>query len=674
MGDHAHKYDYSSDSFTSVSKGVSLGDPKFNLQLVYKKDPPTGRPLIMSSKHDRLAFYRAYSSSSTKTEIVPTQSVNINSFLWLYTLNLLFKSLPHGFVHFFIAAYAPEEHMFVTKMVPFSTGAIVLISGLKYLFTMVGFFELLSVVDLSVMLFHYSLAGMLLKNPWNRCPTPSVYHDNTLNVTMRCLELHDFAHMFENRSYEYANFTFVYEKDYHFQVAQIEYYRYKSLFYFYHFCEVDSLWGWTKINEIEMVAGILDIVEFIILWSAITIFHLQTSSKYFWKLLNWSQWSINIVDLMNMGYLTLMHYSQHEEYRLAKRGGEEETRSQITLANIQMLAESITAPSIVHVLTSRSVQEIDPARDSTTMVISNAVLFIFRGLLGNSVKHYCETMCHTEIPITQFNQHSWFYFWPMYWTSFYLGDIFSLLYLMLNLLNEVLITTVIYKCVVECIIYEWKRVRRWMVMLAFAIFGLVGHIFITVDDRVILWIYGKGIATLSETIFLYVLYPVGRLVDDFIFHYGVAPTNFRIMSLRLVPVYYLIKLYLSIESLWEVLASGTTITHYMWTWTVMVVPILIGNLYIIYRYLGVYKMTWNYIFRPLCNWGPRDFTVRQLRKQFDSRHYIGSEAPKLLSRYLMSKRESKIYKIDVRYDFARRSTVYRSMPVRFGVEERKFND
>lgn len=47
------------------------------------------------------------------------------SFLWFYAFNVFFKSLPHGFVHFFLASYAPEEHSFIAKMVPFSIGTLI---------------------------------------------------------------------------------------------------------------------------------------------------------------------------------------------------------------------------------------------------------------------------------------------------------------------------------------------------------------------------------------------------------------------------------------------------------------------------------------------------------------------------------------------------------------------
>ncbi|XP_022827462.1 uncharacterized protein LOC111357123 [Spodoptera litura] len=455
------QFDFDTSSLLSLTTGVKYEDPRFHLNLVQKKEFPSERPIIPSTKFERLTFFRGYTSSQSKTEIVASHHVELNSFLWFYAFNVFFKSLPHGFVHFFLASYAPEEHSFIAKMVPFSI-------GLKYLFIITGFLELMLAVDVLVLMFHYTTFGIIAKNPWNRY------------------------------------------------------------------------------------------LQVIIL--------------------------VNII--------------------LRK----------IDAADLEMLAESITAPSVVHILAARSEQKINPAQDSTAMVVSNALIYIFKGLLSVKVKINCEDVINTYLPPITFNEHSWFYLWPMLFQQFYLGDIFSVLYTVFNMVTDICIIMVTNLCVIETIVYEWPKFKRWSATIVISITGIIMYCITTIDTRAILWVYAKGIATVGEIVFLYLWYPVGRLIDDFTFHYGTPPTQLRILSLRLVPIYYI---------------------------------------------------TWNLIMRPVPKWGPRDFTIRQLRKQFDSRYFIASDVPRLLSHYLLSKRETKVYKVDVRYDVQRRSTVNKA--VGFGI-------
>ncbi|CAH0698694.1 unnamed protein product [Spodoptera exigua] len=186
----------------------------------------------------------------------------------------------------------------------------------------------------------------------------------------------------------------------------------------------------------------------------------------------------------------------------------------------------------------------------------------------------------------------------------------------------------------------------------------------TRKTRAILFIYSKGVATMTESIFLYLLYPVGRLVDDYTFHYGAPPTKLRILSLRMVPVYYTVKFYFLMKAVWNVLENekyGSLVPHYMWSWSLMLIPLFIGVVVVLYQYLIKQQMTWQLMFRPMPKWGPREFSERQLRKQYSSRYYISSEVPRLLSRYLIKKRESKVYKVDVRYDVQRRHIVTKAV-------------
>ncbi|KAJ8735130.1 hypothetical protein PYW08_014380 [Mythimna loreyi] len=635
-------YDLNTASLQSLVTGVKYEDPRFQLNLVQKKELSSERPVIPSTKCERLAYYRAFTSSQSKTEIVVPKSQNINSFLWFYACNMLFKSWPHGFVHYFYAAYAPEEHMYVSKMVPIA-------EGIKYLFVMVGFLEMVSCVDLMVVMFNYTLFGIIATNPWNRCEDKR-YFDEKYNVTVVCYEIKEFARMFRNDSHSIDGPFYVHsDTGEYFQVAQVAYYR----------------------EIIDRIANSWDISIFLVVWVFVQILQVHAWKRYFWKALHYSHWGINFVDFCALGYLTVAHYTNMDPAPPAQKKFElkqkRDTVSEFWVSDLAMLAESITAPPIVHVLASRSTQEIDPTADSATMIISNALLHVFRGLLTIRVKIYCEGLLHTEMPDPQFNEKTWFYLWPIFWQQFYLGDIYSVLYTVFSMLSESLILMVTNLCITETVVYEWPKIKRWQVTLVSTLIGIVIHYYTTIDTRAILWIYGKGIATLAEVVFLYFLYPLGRLVDDYTFHYGVRPTKLKILSLRFVPVYYMFKIYVMYYSFCNEMSAepvNEEHSHYVWSWSLIAVPIVVGLSITIFKQVFINKTPWSHLIRPVPKWGPRDFSVRQLRKQFDSRFYIDFKVPRILSRYLLSKKEPKMYKVDVRYDYQKRSHI--SKAVGFG--------
>ncbi|PZC73607.1 hypothetical protein B5X24_HaOG209052 [Helicoverpa armigera] len=569
--------DFDTESLLSLGTGVKYEDPKFHLNLVQRKELPSERPLINSTKCQRLSYFRAVTSSQSKCEIVATQHSNINSFLWFYSFNVFFKSLPHYFVHFFLAAYAPEEHLFIVKMVP-------ICFGMKFLFAIVGFLEVLFLTDLTVVMGFYTFYGLVAKNPWNRCQKGRVYFDPMYNLTVHCYELKEFSTLFINKThYQYEMFYVHQDTGEYFQVSQLEYYR----------------------DLVTYITSTWNISIFVLSWLAVHLLPLLAWKASYWKILHYCQWGVNYVDIVLFVYLLYMHYATgyHSEINppipFDKPGAEikygvtrlsVEAEQSLWAGDLEMLAESMTAPSVIHILVSRSSQEIDPAADSSVMMISNALTYIFRALLVSRVKQHCEELVHTTMPFSGFNEHSWFYYWPMLWTDFILGDIFSVFYMNFNMFTEMFMIGVTNLCVMETINYEWPRVKKWM------------------------------IATVSYT-----------------------------------------------GSMWKAMSAapvGQLNNHYVWSWGLMVLPIILGVFYMIYKYLVIHRTTWNYIFRPIPKWGPRDFSVRQLRKQFDSRYYIGSEVPRLLSRYLLSKRETKVFKVDVRYDVQRRSTV--SKAVGFG--------
>lgn len=298
------------------------------------------------------------------------------------------------------------------------------------------------------------------------------------------------------------------------------------------------------------------------------------------------------------------------------------------------------------------------------MVISNALIYLFRVVLSNRVRLYVERLILKEVHVEEFYPRNYFFFWTMFYSNFYLGNIFTVLFMGFSGLMEFTMIVVTYHCLIQTVLYEWPKIKIFVfkgVLLTVALFMFV---ITSIWTRAMLFVYSKGIATMTESIFLYLLYPVGRLVDDYTFHYGSPPTKLRILSLRMVPVYYTFKFYFLMKAVWNVLEDdkyGSLVPHYMWSWFIMVIPLFVGVLVVSYKYLIKQHMTWQFMFRPMPKWGPKEFSERQLRKQFSSRYYISSEVPRLLSRYLITKRESKVYKVDVRYDAQKRSTATKAV-------------
>ncbi|CAH1643122.1 unnamed protein product [Spodoptera littoralis] len=616
-------------------------NPRFHLHLVAKTSRPSERPIIRSTKWERLSYYRALTATPCKTEIIVMKHVELNVCIWFYVLNVFFITLPHCFVHFFMATYAPEEHLFLIKMVP-------ICFGFKYLLVMAGFCEILLCLDTVMMLFHYLMDGIIRKNPWNRCDTKT-YYDALLNVTIQCYNLQEFAETFKNVTLGYEKSSYVTPDKNFIQISQMDYYR-----HLLHY-----------MNELDVFRNAS---YFFFLFLGITLFHQLVETKIFWKFLNGCQWGINIVDLITFIYLLAQSSELTEEQKLVIRTSEVNSpsifSSQFWSADVDVISESITAPAVIHVLTARSTQEISPSTDSATMVISNALIYLFRVVLSNRVRIYVERLILKEVHVEEFYPRNYFFFWTMFYSNFYLGNIFTVLFMGFSGLMEFTMIVVTYHCLIQTVRYEWPTIRIYVfkgILLTVALFMFV---LTSIWTRAMLFVYGKGIATMTESIFLYLLYPVGRLVDDYTFHYGAPPTKLRILSLRMVPVYYTFKFYFLMKAVWNVLEDdkyGSLVPHYKWSWFIMLIPLFVGVLVVSYKYLIKQHMTCQFMFRPMPKWGPKEFSERQLRKQFSSRYYISSEVPRLLSRYLMMKRESKVYKVDVRYDVQRRSTVTKAV-------------
>ncbi|XP_050352799.1 uncharacterized protein LOC126775084 [Nymphalis io] len=330
-----------------------------NLFVIPPKKEKILRPTIDASWMEKLSFYRCYTSSVSKIELLCMQQNSVNRFLWFYIFNVLCKSLPMAYVYIFLSTYAPDHHFFLSKMVPIC----------------------------------------------------KVYEDSEIQI----VETNDEGH----RTY-----------------------------------------------------------------------------------------------LMN--------------------------------ADFDLLAESMTAPPIAHIVSARSTDEIKPSRNSAVIITSNAVYYLFR-------------------------------------------------------------------------------------------------------------------AALAEVIVLFWIYPLGQLIDDITFHYGMFPTRLRVWSFMIVPVFYSIKTYVIINRFNTVREENETFRsqhNTRSTFKYQAILFFVFAAYAFYQTTIKQKKRWTNLFKPAPEWGPKDFDSRQLRKQFDTREYIGSQAPRPLSRHLISKAELKSYKLDIPYEtFTRRTDV-----------------
>ncbi|KAL0895267.1 hypothetical protein ABMA27_011416 [Loxostege sticticalis] len=291
-----------------------------------------------------------------------------------------------------------------------------------------------------------------------------------------------------------------------------------------------------------------------------------------------------------------------------------------------MLAETTTAPPTVHILSSRSKREIRPSRDSSIINVSNAMYYIFKGFLSYRMKRYCDSVVQVHLHLLfACGSCAFFYLWPIYFSTFYLGDIFSIAFFFIHFLMDFFTAVITYQCLIEAIVCEWRWAKRPLV-------NLYNYMFM------------QGAATMLEIFTIYIIYPLDRLIDDITFFTGVIPTRLTTLNLRIVPVYYMSFFSLFITNIHTKIKNKS------------------------YYNISNYEL----LFVPDANWGP-EYSVRQMRKEYDSRTYVGSQAPKLLSRYMIHKAEAKKYTLNMKYHSTGKKSRDSEAPDKFMYEDEKKN-
>nr|XP_032529896.1 uncharacterized protein LOC116779619 isoform X1 [Danaus plexippus plexippus] len=172
------------------------------------------------------------------------------------------------------------------------------------------------------------------------------------------------------------------------------------------------------------------------------------------------------------------------------------------------------------------------------------------------------------------------------------------------------------------------------------------------------FIFWTCLSTLSETIIIFWLYPMGRLVDDITFHFGVPPTRLRIWSLFVLPIFYSIKSYIVIDTYLNSEFNEPTLNFQTLTIIIQSFLLVFGAFYVYYYYIHKKKQRILSLLTPVADWGPRSYNLRELRKKFDSRMYVRSQAPRDLSRNLIDKTEKTSYKLDIIYEERKRRVTF----------------
>ncbi|XP_028165071.1 uncharacterized protein LOC114356155 [Ostrinia furnacalis] len=294
--------------------------------------------------------------------------------------------------------------------------------------------------------------------------------------------------------------------------------------------------------------------------------------------------------------------------------------------DLNMIALSMATPPIVHILTSRTNKEINANRDSSILLISNGIYSILKGLLSHKVKKYSQSILKETIDM----EIQFFKIWTVYFSTFFLGDLFSITFFGIHFIVETLNVVITSQCLIEAIVCEWRV------------------------SRIGFYVYTQHVVTLLEIFVIFFMYPLGRLINDITFYTGVIPTQMRLYNLKGVPLYFAWKLYilLKFNTNWmKYIENDDNVypDHLDYYFDVSIgIFLFIGILYAAVKNLYFYKKTWRSLLVPESNWGP-EYSIRQLRKQYDSREYIGSQAPRPLSRYMIYKAEAKKYSLNIKY-------------------------
>nr|XP_026485053.1 uncharacterized protein LOC113392724 [Vanessa tameamea] len=551
-----------------------------DLYVIPQNEENSLRPTIDASWIENLSFYRCYTSTVSKIELLCMQQNSVNRFFWFYIFNVLCKSLPMAYVHIFLSTYAPDHHFFLPKMVP-------ICYGLNVIFVITGIFEIFVLLNNTSLYILFIVAGLMNKMPWNRCLNTTMEFDGGI---FTCYNLSEFAKKVRDTNITYEGYYYATSSKENISFAQIEYFDY-------------------FLNTVTEGQHHQQFILMAAMWIFVGLSYNYLFKNLVWKVLHYTH--LALISMFIMIFIHLVIVYEDSEIQIVETH-DEDHRRYLMNADFDLLAESMTAPPIAHIVSARSTTEIKPSRNSAIIITSNAAYYLFRALTTYLMKKYCENHIKATIIYWNYGSGSIFYFWPMYFATLYLGDFFVIIFFALN--------------------------------------GIVDSCTFFSENSFIFW---TATSTLAEVIVLFWVYPMGRLIDDITFHYGMFPTKLRVWSFMIVPVFYLIKTYVIISRFNIVRNENDNFRSQHNTRSTFLYQLILFSVFAMYAFYHItikQNKSWTFLFKPAPEWGPKDFNSRQLRKQFDTREYIGSQAPRPLSRFLISKAELKSYKLDIPYE------------------------
>ncbi|XP_063836286.1 uncharacterized protein LOC135085422 [Ostrinia nubilalis] len=616
-------------SFESGESGNSYTPQDQHLQYFPEKETRSYRQFVPASWHETLSYYRGYVTAASKTQIYSPQYYPFNIFFWQNLMNLLFKSLPLTYVYMFLASYSANHHFFLPKMIPIAYGVIII-------FIITAFLEIMLFMDFIIFLFHYTIRGFVDKNPWHRCDNKEPINMGSYNIYGLDVRLYGVCVTLK----EYQELQEVFEIYYPFPAPT---------FYF-----IQTQYALLSHSNSDRISQ--SFIYFVILWIFINLFYCQLFSKMLWKIHHIFHWITNIIFIIVLSHLMLRDLFVKLEDDNSSQEGDPTTKLKSDLMwhnDLNMIALSMATPPIVHILTSRTNKEINANRDSSILLISNGIYSILKGLLSHKVKKYSQSILKETIDMEILHEE-FFKIWTVYFSTFFLGDLFSITFFGIHFIVETLNVVITSQCLIEAIVCEWRVAKRLFVSFIFFILGIVVFYLSTHESRIGFYMYTQHVVTLLEIFVIFFMYPLGRLIDDITFYTGVIPTQMRLYNLKGVPLYFAWKLYilLKFNTNWmKYIENDDNVypDHLDYYFDVSIgIFLFIGVLYAAVKNLYFYKKTWRSLLVPESNWGP-EYSIRQLRKQYDSREYIGSQAPRPLSRYMIYKAEAKKYSLNIKY-------------------------
>lgn len=595
-----------------------------HVQLLAKKKFRNKEPDIPATTIQKLFFYNTYTSSLSKIQMVFRERQEFNKFIWYYILNVFCKSLPSAYVYMFLGSFAPKYHFFLHKMFP-------AMYGCNWVFILTAICELLYMTDSTLYCLDYVVCGLIYKVPWRRCPNQTTYIPEIKDHKITCCNITEFKAKFINTTVtKYFMYYVSVSTNEHFNLAQFEYY--------YH--RLHIFWDSSK--------GAYITVSFLaFVWFLSAKFNIM-KKVHIWQILSKTHVLLNVMLLIVL-YDCVAKYSSSDVSVVEVKVSDDSWRKHFIDLDINVLAESMTAPPVAHVISAKStIDYIHPNRDSALMIISNAINYIFRGILTVLMRMSCEHELHA--PLLYFENvdiDQVFNIYPVYFATLQYGDIYVVIFFILCTITEFCTLIISCQCFLEAIVCEWSWCKPHYAALLIFLTSAFAKTLINAIFLLIAFYYLKGLCTLVEALILYWLYPLGRLKDDIKFHNGVSLTKLRVFSFQIVPVFYAIKLYIMFNQ-FSIKKYGNAVTTRVTFYLFPLIPFVVGVIYAIYFYIVKKRTSWTQLIKPAPEWGPEDICMRNLRKQFDSRKFIVSQAARDLSRHLIE--NYRVYKLDIDYN------------------------